>query len=106
MPFMEGISPGLIVGIIIISLAFIIFVIMAVIRGQKRKLTAGAETMIGKTVVAQTPLNPKGTVLAEGELWTARSKDGNMEIGDEATIIKMEGLQLLVAQKTGEEKEK
>lgn len=91
-------SGPVIVGIIC-GAAFLIFVIYAIIEGQRRKVTAGKEDMIGKEAIAQTTLNPKGTVLAEGELWTATSEDGEVEPGEEVTITRIEGLRLWVAKK-------
>jgi len=89
---------------IIFGAAFIIFVIYAIVKSQRRKLTAGVEDMIGKTGMAQTALNPKGTILAEGELWTAIGKGDKIESGEEVIITKVEGLKLRVTKKEKEEK--
>jgi membrane-bound ClpP family serine protease len=35
--------------------------------------------MIGKEAVVQTTLNLKGTILAQGELWTAIAEDSTIE---------------------------
>jgi len=94
----------LIITVIVCVVAFIAFVIYAVVKDQKRKLATGTEEMIGKEAVAQTALNPKGTVLAEGELWTAIAKGNRIEPGEEVIITKVEGLKLWVTQKS-EEKE-
>ena len=96
---------GAIITAIICAVAFLGFVIYAIVMGQKKKLTAGAETMIGKEAIAQTVINPKGTVLAEGELWTAITKDGRIDPEEEVIITKVEGLKLWVEKRT-EEKER
>jgi membrane-bound serine protease (ClpP class) len=96
---------GPIIIAIIFAVAFIIFIIYAIIKGQRRKLSAGIEEMIGKEAVVRTTLNPKGTVLAEGELWTAIAEDSTIEPGEEVIITKTEGLKLWVIKKS-EEKEK
>jgi len=90
----------LIITVIVCVVAFIAFVIYAVVKDQKRKLATGTEEMIGKEAVAQTALNPKGTVLAEGELWTAIAKGNRIEPGEEVIITKVEGLKLWVTQKS------
>ncbi len=90
---------GPIIVAIIVAIAFVVFVIYAVVKGQKRKLSAGVEEMIGKEAVARTTLDPKGTVLAEGELWTAVAKDSTIESGEEVIITKTEGLKLWVTKK-------
>jgi membrane-bound serine protease (ClpP class) len=90
---------GPIIVAIILAIAFVVFVIYAIVKGQKRKLSAGVEEMIGKEAVARTTLDPKGTVLAEGELWTAVAEDSTIESGEEVIITKTEGLKLWVTKK-------
>jgi len=90
---------GPIIAIIILIVAFVIFVIFAIIKGQKRKLATGVEEMIGKEAVTQTVLNPKGTVLAEGEIWTAIAEGSRIEADEEVIITKVEGLKLWVTKK-------
>jgi membrane-bound ClpP family serine protease len=92
-------SGPVIIGIIF-GVAVIIAVIYAIIQGQRRKLTAGVEDMVGKIAVAQTSLNPKGMVRAEGEIWAAVSEGGKIEPDEEVIITKVEGLRLLVAKKS------
>ena len=96
---------GPIILVIVFAIAFVVFIIYAIVRGQRLKLSAGVENMIGKEAVVQTVLNPKGTVLAEGELWTAIAEDSTIEPGEEVTITKVEGLKLWVTRKP-KEKEK
>ncbi len=97
---------GPIIIAIVFAVAFIIFVIYAIIEGQRRKISAGVEEMIGKEAVVRTTLKPKGTVLAEGELWTAITEDSTIEPGEEVIITKAEGLQLWVAKKSKEKEKK
>ena len=96
---------GPIIVAIVVGAAFLVFVIYAIAQGQRRRLSAGVEEMIGKEAVAQTPLNPKGTVLAEGELWTAIAEDSTIEPGEEVTITGIQGLKLRVTRKSSKEKE-
>ena len=96
---------GPIIVAIVFAVAFIIFIIYAIIEGQRRKLSAGIEEMIGKEAVVRTILSPKGTVLAEGELWTAIAEDSTIEPGEEVIITRTEGLKLWVTKKP-EKKEK
>ena len=90
---------GPIILAIVFAIAFVVFIIYAIVRGQRLKLSAGVENMIGKEAVVQTVLNPKGTVLAEGELWTAIAEDSTIEPGEEVIITKVEGLKLWVTRK-------
>jgi membrane-bound serine protease (ClpP class) len=106
MDFMDFEMTGPIIIAIVLAVAFIIFIIYAIVKGQKLKLSAGVEDMIGKEAVVQTTLDPKGTVLAEGELWTAIAEDSKIEAGEEVTITKVEGLKLWVTKKSKEQEEK
>jgi len=95
---------GPIIVAIVFAVAIAIAVIIAIINGQRRKLATGVEEMVGKVAVALTELNPKGTVQAEGEIWTAIAEGGRIEPDEEVIITKVEGLKLWVI-KNSEEKE-
>jgi len=101
-------SPGievdkrLIAGVAVGFTAFAVFVIGAIVRGQRRRKATGAEGMIGEKAIAKTPLDPTGTVLAQGELWTAASEGGRVAPGEEVIITKVEALKLWVTKKLKE----
>jgi membrane-bound serine protease (ClpP class) len=96
------VNRGLIAGVTVGVAAFAVFVVGAIIRGQRRRKATGAEGMIGTIAVARTPLDPTGTVLAQGELWTATSEGGKVTPGEEVIITKVEALKLWVAKKLKE----
>ena len=93
---------GPIIVAIVFAVAFIVFVVYAIVKGQRRRLSVGVEEMIGKEAVVRTALNPKGTVLAEGELWTAIAEGSTIEPGEEVIITRTEGLKLWVTRKSNE----
>ncbi|MGB8707114.1 MAG: nodulation protein NfeD [Dehalococcoidia bacterium] len=93
------VNRGLIAGVAILIAAFIIFIVGAAVRGQRRRVATGAEGLIGRVAVAKTSLDPKGTVLVDGELWKAAVDTGKVEPGEEVTITKVEGLKLFVTQR-------
>jgi membrane-bound ClpP family serine protease len=93
---------ALIVGIVL-AVAVIVFVVYAIVQGQRRRISAGVEEMLGKEAVVRTTLNPRGTVLAEGELWTAIAQDSTIEAGEEVLITRVEGLKLWVTRKPEKE---
>jgi membrane-bound ClpP family serine protease len=97
---------GPIIVVIILAAAFVIFVIYAIVKGQRRRLSAGVEEMVGKDAVVRTPLDPEGTVLAEGELWTAIAEDSTIDPGEEVIITRTEGLKLWVTRKSGEKEKR
>jgi membrane-bound serine protease (ClpP class) len=96
------VSIGLIIGVAVGVTAFAIFVLGAIIRGQRRRKATGAEGMIGTIAIAKTPLDPTGTVLSQGELWTATSEGGKVTPGEEVVITKVEALKLWVTKKSNE----
>ena len=95
---------GPIIVAIVFAVAIAISVIIAIIKGQRRRLVTGVEEMVGKVAVALTELNPKGTVQAEGEIWNAVAEKGRIEPDEEVIITRVEGLKLWVT-KNSEEKE-
>jgi membrane-bound serine protease (ClpP class) len=97
-PEME-VNRFLIAGVTILVAAFIAFIVGAAVRGQRRRVATGAEGLVGQVAVAKTGLNPKGTVLIDGELWKAELDTGKVELGEEVTVTKVEGLKLLVTQR-------
>jgi membrane-bound serine protease (ClpP class) len=96
------VSRGLIAGVAAGVTAFAVFVVGAIIRGQRRRKATGAEGMIGTIAIAKTPLDPTGTVLAQGELWSAASEGGRVAPGEAVIISRVEGLKLWVVKKSKE----
>jgi len=96
------VHPGLIAGVAVGFTAFSVFVIGAIVRGQRRRKATGAEGMIGRTAVAKTPLDPTGTVLIQGELWAALSEGDRVSPGEEVIVNKVDELRLRVVKKSKE----
>jgi membrane-bound serine protease (ClpP class) len=88
-----------IVLVVVVLAVILVFVIDAVIRVYRRRPTTGKEGLIGKTAVAHTVLEPRGMVYVEGELWTATSEAGRIEVGEEVVVTKVEGMKLRVTKK-------
>ena len=91
------VDPWLVVLITIATAAFLAIAITWGIRAHRREILAGREELIGKTAEVKTVMNPKGTVLIQGELWTAISEEGKAEPGDEVVITKVDHLKIWVA---------
>jgi membrane-bound serine protease (ClpP class) len=90
-------GPGIVFGIVLGCLAVVS--IIAVARSHGRKPVAGRETLLGQTAVVQTPLDPEGMVLVEGELWRARARKTRIEVGAKVTVVTIDGLTLRVKEK-------
>jgi membrane-bound serine protease (ClpP class) len=97
------VNTGLYLGPLVVLLVFaaclLAVSIVAVIRGQRRKVSAGAETLVGQTAVTRTPLTPEGTVLVDGELWHAISSGPHVDVGRKVLVTAVEGLTLKVGTK-------
>ncbi len=85
-----------IVLIAIAAAAFLVITIVWGIRAHHHHVSAGREELIGKTAEVKIAVNPEGTVLVEGELWTALSEDGKAKPGDEVVITKVDHLKVWV----------
>jgi membrane protein implicated in regulation of membrane protease activity len=89
---------AIVIGVILL-IVFIYFIVIWVMRTYKNRVSAGREDLIGQTALVETALNPRGTVLVEGELWTAVMENGSAEPEEEVVISKVEGLKLYVTRK-------
>ena len=97
-PAALDVNRGLIAVVAVVVALFAIFVIGAIVRGQRRKVATGEEGLIGSIAVALTDIQPKGTVLVEGEHWTAVvDGDDKIKSGENVVVVKVDGLKLTVA---------
>ncbi len=90
------VNTGLIVLVAVFFAAFLAFVINRVVVAHRRQATTGREELPGKTAIVRTTLNPEGTVLHEGEIWTAILDQGRAEPKEEVIIERFDGLKLYV----------
>jgi membrane-bound serine protease (ClpP class) len=90
------VEPWLVALIAIAIAAFLAVAITWGIKAHRRVILAGREEMIGKTAEVKTVMNPKGTVLIQGELWTAILEAGQAVPGDEVVITKVDRLRVSV----------
>jgi membrane-bound serine protease (ClpP class) len=83
----------------LVTAAFFVFIIGKGLRAQLLPVKAGAETMVGKTVTALTPIDSRGgRIFVEGEYWNAVS-DRAIEKGGAVEIAAVQGLTLKVKTK-------
>ena len=61
-----------------------------------RKQFIGLTTMVSATGKAISPLAPEGQVRVKGEIWGARSVEGNIDSGEEIVVVGQERLKLYV----------
>jgi membrane-bound serine protease (ClpP class) len=65
-------------------------------RALKRQVPVGLPSMVGATGKATGKLAPEGMVKIRGELWGARSAEGDIATGESVLVIGEDGLRLLV----------
>lgn len=66
-------------------------------RTLRRTPVPGFTSMVGLRGIAKLILSPSGLIEIKGELWQARSENGNtIKIGDEVEVIAQKGLKLVV----------
>jgi membrane-bound serine protease (ClpP class) len=96
---MYQIDPWVIVVVVICVAAFMAFIIFKLLKTRQLKSQTGSEELVGDTAVAREVLDPEGRVFCHGELWTAISEDGRIEVGETVIIKKVTGLKLFVGKK-------
>ena len=83
----------------IVTALFFLLILGKGLRAQLLPIKAGAETMIGKTITALTPIDSRGgRVFVEGEYWQAVS-DTPIEQGQAVEIAALQGLTVKVKMK-------
>ena len=74
-----------------VTALFFLFVVGAGIRALGKKVTSGAEGLIGAVGVAKTDLKPEGLVRIKGEEWQGRAREV-LTKGTPVRVVKLEGL--------------
>jgi membrane-bound serine protease (ClpP class) len=95
----EGVDPFLVIGMSVVAGVLLAFVATKVVQARHRPVTAGggALTLVGRTAVVRTRLQPRGQVYLHGELWQAEAGDGeDVDPGREVVVEGVEGLTLRV----------
>lgn len=62
----------------------------------RRQTLVGLPTMEGSKGKVRSPLHPEGQVMIKGELWGAKSIEGDINIGEVVTVVGQDGLRLVV----------
>ena len=90
------VSPLLIGSVAFVSLLFFVFVLGFVLRMRKRAVVSGQEAIVGANATVLADFDGQGFVSLNGERWNAISPH-KFSKGDNVTVIKIDGLSLLVA---------
>jgi membrane-bound serine protease (ClpP class) len=95
----EGVDPFLVIGMSVVAGVLLAFVATKVVQARHRPVSAGGGslTLVGRTAVVRTRLQPRGQVYLHGELWQAEAAEGeDLAPGREVIVEGVEGLTLRV----------
>lgn len=96
-PVTVTVSPILIVGAILLSLAYFFLLVRGLLQMRaNRSTTLPIATLVGAAGTAQTLIGPTGIAYAGGEAWSARSRRGKIQPGKPLRVVAVEGLELIV----------
>ena len=79
-------------------LAWSVFTYQIGSRALRKKPLDSLPDMVGSRGEVVSPLAPEGLVRIKGELWVAKSASGEINTGEEVTVVKQDGLKLVVRQ--------
>jgi len=86
---------------LVISLAaamgtMVLFVLVNILRIRSMPAQVGIETVIGRSAVTRSALDPTGFVFIDGEYWSAECEEGTVQPGERVVITEVHGLKLKV----------
>jgi len=90
------VNPWLLASMTALLVAFFGIALTAGVRAQRREATTGAQTLVGKTGIVVSDLNPQGIVQVQSETWSAIATDGPLCAGETVEVIGIDGLRLQV----------
>ena len=92
-----GISPWLIAGMTFASLGLLSVALTLVMRSRKRRVTTGAEAMVGAEGEIVDWHQTKGDVRVVGTIWKAKSTTAYiLKKGDKIKVLSVDGLSLVI----------
>jgi membrane-bound serine protease (ClpP class) len=97
-PDFQRVSVPLVVAASLVTAAVFFTILTFALRAQKSPIRMGQESLIGRTGLVRTSLEPVGMVQAAGELWTAELADGEQPIpaGEKVEIVRAQGIRIYV----------
>lgn len=87
---------GVLIGVMIFWAVFAVVDFLFVTRILRRQALVGLPTMVGMRGKVRSPLSPEGQVMIKGELWGAKSMDGDIDTGEVVMVVGQDSLQLVV----------
>jgi len=97
-PQFQRVSIPLVVGVAVVTGIAFAVVIGFAIRARRAPIRVGVETMVHRTAIARSDINPTGQVQAGSELWTAELAEGAEPVGagESVEVVAVRGMRLKV----------
>lgn len=90
------ISPWVVFTLAAVLGSVVLFVLLNIVRIRRMPAQVGVETVLGRSAVARSSLDPSGYVMLDGEYWSAESEDGTVQPGERVVVTEITGLKLKV----------
>jgi membrane-bound serine protease (ClpP class) len=87
------VSLAVVLGATLATVVFFLFVVGKAVGAQRRRVTTGAEGLVGEIGEAVTALAPRGQVRVHGEIWQAVSAQP-VARGAAVEVVRVHGLTL------------
>ena len=87
---------GTIAAAVVLTIVFFVSVMTAALRVRLRRPIEDSAGIVGSIAEAQTDIAPEGTVMSNGTLWRARTRETGIAAGEKVEVKATEGLVLLV----------
>lgn len=93
-----AVSVPLVVGTGLVIAASFSAAVSIALKAQKRPILMGKETLVGRTGVARSALDPRGMVQVAGEAWGAERTPDSLPVaaGDRVEVVQVSGVRLIV----------
>jgi len=76
----------------ILAVALLVISLLVFLLWRHKQAGSGEVRLIGETGRVETRLNPLGSIIVDGELWNAKSSDGDaIEVDDSVRVVGMQG---------------
>jgi len=95
-------SPLLVFAMAAALAAWVVFVVVNIVRIRHMPPKTGVQTILGHQAIARSSLNPTGFVFVDGEYWQAESEDGEVQPGEPVIVTDIQGLKLTVKKQPAE----
>ena len=93
---------SVLVGVMIAWAVFGTWLFIFTTRALKKQAAVGLPSMVGAVGKVSSRLAPEGLVRIRGELWSATSNEGDVEVGEDIIVMSEQGLKLFVRRRSTE----